>query len=86
MAAAGLLGARCRRQRGNWISRRNEYQADAYAGRTVGVAPMVSALTNLARDNAATLTPDSLYSLVHHSHPTVPLRVARLRELEALPS
>ena len=67
---------------GNWISRRNEYQADAYAGRTVGVAPMVSALTNLARDNASTLTPDPLYALVHHSHPTVPLRVGHLRELE----
>ena len=67
---------------GNWISRRNEYQADAYAGRTVGVAPMVSALTRLARDNASTLTPDPLYSLVHHSHPTVPLRVRHLRELE----
>ena len=67
---------------GNWISRRNEYQADAYAGRTVGVAPMVSALTNLARDNASTLTPDPLYSLVHHSHPTVPLRVARLHGLQ----
>ncbi len=66
---------------GNWISRRNEYQADAYAGRTVGVAPMVSALTNLARDNASTLTPDPLYSLLHHSHPTVPLRVQHLRGL-----
>ena len=67
---------------GNWISRRNEYQADAYAGRTVGVAPMVSALTSLARDNASTLTPDPLYALVHHSHPTVPLRVRHLRQLD----
>ena len=67
---------------GNWISRRNEYQADAYAGRTVGVAPMVSALTSLARDNASTLTPDPLYALVHHSHPTVPLRVRQLRTLD----
>ena len=66
---------------GNWISRRNEYQADAYAGRTVGTAPMISALTRLARDNASTLTPDPIYSLVYHSHPTVPLRVGHLRDL-----
>ena len=63
----------------NWISRRNEYQADDYARRSVGVEPMVSALIGLARDNAATLTPDPLYSLVHHSHPPVPLRVRELR-------
>ncbi len=66
---------------GNWVSRRNEYQADAYAGRTVGVAPMISALTNLARDNSSTLTPDPLYAMVHYSHPTVPLRVRHLRQL-----
>jgi len=64
---------------GNWISRRNEYQADDYARLIVGVEPMVGALTRLARDNASTLTPDPLYSLVHHSHPTIPLRVRNLR-------
>ncbi|HWG03829.1 MAG TPA: M48 family metallopeptidase [Beijerinckiaceae bacterium] len=64
---------------GNWISRRNEYQADDHARRVVGVEPMVSALVGLARDNASTLTPDPLYSLVHHSHPPVPLRVRSLR-------
>ena len=68
---------------GNWISRRNEYQADDYARRAVGVEPMVSALTGLARDNASTLTPDPLYSLVHHSHPTVPQRVRHLRAMAA---
>lgn len=67
---------------GNWISRRNEYQADAYAGRTVGVEPMISALVRLARDNASTLTPDPLYALVHHSHPTVPSRVRHLQQLD----
>jgi STE24 endopeptidase len=65
---------------GNWISRRNEYQADDYARRMVGVEPMVSALTRLARDNSSTLTPDHLYALVHYSHPPVPLRISRLRE------
>jgi STE24 endopeptidase len=68
---------------GNWISRRNEYQADDYARRAVGIEPMVGALTGLARDNASTLTPDPLYALVHHSHPTVPQRVKHLRDMAA---
>ncbi len=63
---------------GNALSRRHEFQADAFARRMVGAPPMVSALTRLARDNASTLTPDPLFSLVHDSHPPVPLRVARL--------
>ncbi len=66
----------------NWISRRNEFQADDYARRTVGAAPMISALTGLARDNASTLTPDPLYALAHYSHPPVPIRVRQIRESE----
>ena len=68
---------------GNWISRRNEYEADDYARRSVGLDPMVGALVKLARDNASTLTPDPLYALVHHSHPTVPLRVRHMRSMQA---
>ena len=67
----------------NWISRRNEYQADEFARRAGGADPMVGALTRLARDNASTLTPDPIYALVHHSHPSVPLRVRHLRAMEA---
>jgi STE24 endopeptidase len=63
----------------NWISRRNEFQADDYARRAVGAGPMISALTRLARDNASTLTPDPIYALAHYSHPPVPVRVAHLR-------
>jgi STE24 endopeptidase len=63
---------------GNVVSRRHEFQADDFARRTVGAAPMISALTRLARDNASTLTPDRLFSLVHDTHPPVPVRVARL--------
>lgn len=66
----------------NWLSRRNEFQADDYARRSVGAAPMVSALTRLARDNASTLTPDPVYALVHYSHPPVPIRIRHLRDSE----
>jgi len=67
---------------GNWMSRRNEFQADDYARRHVAAAPMVSALLKLSRDNASTLTPDPLYALVHYSHPPVPLRIRHLQETE----
>ena len=63
---------------GNWISRRNEFQADDFAKRYVGAAPMISALLKLSRDNASTLTPDPIYTLVHDSHPPVPVRVRHL--------
>jgi STE24 endopeptidase len=66
----------------NWMSRRNEFEADDYARRAVGAAPMVGALTRLARDNASTLTPDPTYALVHYSHPPVPIRVRHLRDNE----
>ncbi len=64
----------------NWVSRRHEYQADDFARRLVGAGPMARALLRLSRDNASTLTTDSLYALVNFSHPPVPLRVARLQE------
>lgn len=67
---------------GNWMSRRNEFQADDYARRHVAAAPMVSALLKLSRDNASTLTPDPLYALVHYSHPPVPIRIRHLQETE----
>ena len=63
----------------NWISRRHEFQADAYACHAVGAGPMISALTGLARENASTLTPDPVYALAHYSHPPVPIRVRQLR-------
>jgi STE24 endopeptidase len=63
----------------NWLSRRAEFQADAFARAMVGREPMISALTRLSRDNLATLTPDGLYVLFYYSHPPVPVRIAELR-------
>lgn len=67
----------------NWISRRHEFEADAFARKMVGADPMVSALTKLSRDNAGTLTPDPIYALINYSHPPVPVRVAHLRAAAA---
>lgn len=62
----------------NFLSRRAEFQADAFAKSMVGAAPMISALTKLSRDNLATLTPDWLYTIFNYSHPPVPERIAHL--------
>ncbi len=64
-----------------WYQRRNEFQADRFAAQQSGAEPLIQALLKLYRDNAATLTPDPLYSAFHDSHPPAPLRIAHLREL-----
>ena len=60
-------------------SRKHEFQADAYAARQTRGEDLVSALVKLYRDNAATLTPDPLYSTFHESHPPAAARIAHLQ-------
>ncbi len=60
-------------------SRVHEFEADGYAARQTNADDLVNALVKLYRDNAATLTPDPLYSQFFDSHPPATLRVARLR-------
>lgn len=60
------------------LSRRHEYEADAYAAQQTRAADLIAALVKLYRDNAATLTPDPLHSLFHDSHPPASQRIARL--------
>jgi STE24 endopeptidase len=60
------------------LSRRHEYEADAYAAQQTAAADLITALVKLYRDNAATLTPDPLHSLFHDSHPPASRRIARL--------
>jgi len=63
---------------GSALSRRHEYQADAYAVQQTGAQPLARALVKLYRDNASTLTPDPLYSAFYDSHPPAQLRLAAL--------
>lgn len=60
-------------------SRKHEFEADAYAARQTGAADLVSALVKLYQDNAATLTPDPLYSKFYDSHPPAAVRIANLQ-------
>jgi STE24 endopeptidase len=66
----------------SYLSRRDEFEADAYAAAHASAGELVSALVKLYRDNASTLTPDPLHSLFHDSHPPAALRIARLNALE----
>ena len=62
------------------FSRRNEFQADAYARATTGEAErLVSALKGLSADSLANLTPHPLYVTLHHSHPPLVERIRALR-------
>jgi STE24 endopeptidase len=62
-------------------SRRHEFEADAYAAKQTSAADLVNALVKMYQDNAATLTPDPLYSKFYDSHPPASVRIARLQAL-----
>ena len=61
------------------ISRRHEFEADAYAAAQTEAGDLSRALVKLYEDNAATLTPDPLHSLFYDSHPPAAVRIARLQ-------
>ncbi len=63
------------------LSRRHEFQADAYAHAQSSGADLSSALLKLHQDNAATLTPDPVYVRFYYSHPPASERVAALQAL-----
>jgi STE24 endopeptidase len=60
-------------------SRKHEFEADAYAVKQTSAGDLVNALVKLYQDNAATLTPDPLYSKFYDSHPPAAVRIANLQ-------
>lgn len=71
----------------SWRSRKQEFEADAFAHlQTGGATPLVHALVKLYRDNASTLTPDPLHSAYYDSHPPASIRVEHLHRLDAADS
>lgn len=59
-------------------SRRDEFEADAYAMQQADGAQLASALLKLYEDNASTLTPDPWYVSFYYSHPPAVDRLARM--------
>jgi STE24 endopeptidase len=61
------------------LSRRHEFEADAYAKSHTSADHLASALLKLYQDNASTLTPDPWYVRFYYSHPPASERLSRLR-------
>ncbi len=60
------------------FSRKNEFEADAFAAEQTDAKYLIHALVGLYRENANTLTPDPMYSAFYDSHPPAPVRIAHL--------
>jgi STE24 endopeptidase len=60
------------------ISRKHEFEADAYAMQQAKASDLKNALLKLYEDNASTLTPDPLYVKFYYSHPPASERLARM--------
>ena len=67
------------------LSRKHEFEADAYACRQASGSDLAAALLKLHEDNAATLTPDPLYVRFYYSHPPASERLAALANAPSSP-
>jgi len=63
----------------NLVSRKHEFQADAFAASHTDANDLISSLTKLYKENSSSLSPDRLYSAFHDSHPSAVLRIERLQ-------
>ena len=61
------------------LSRKHEFEADAYACAQSSGRDLARALVKLHEDNAGTLTPDPLYARFYYSHPPAAERLAALK-------
>jgi STE24 endopeptidase len=62
----------------NYLSRRFEFQADAFASDLGYKQELGDALINLSEKNLSNLTPHPVYVFAHYSHPTLLQRLQRL--------
>ena len=64
------------------LSRRNEYQADEFAGINYKPEKLKSALIKLSRNNLSNLRPHPAYEFFYYSHPTVLKRLSALESIK----
>jgi STE24 endopeptidase len=63
---------------GSWISRKREFEADAYAASETNGADLISGLLKLYQQNASPVVSDRFYSGFYHSHPPALERIKKL--------
>jgi len=64
----------------NILSRKFEYQADAYAKKNYASEPLISSLKKLSKNSLSNLTPHKSYVFYHYSHPTLLQRILALKK------
>lgn len=64
----------------NLNSRRNEFEADAFAKETYDGVALATALKNLSVDSLSNLYPHPFYIFIHYSHPPLLKRLKALNE------
>ena len=66
----------------NVFSRKNEYEADAFAAKYFDARELAAALKKLSIKNLSNLRPHPVYVFFHYSHPTLLQRLQALKILE----
>ena len=64
------------------LSRKNEYEADAFAGTNYDSKELKTALIKLSRNNLSNLRPHPAYEFFYYSHPTVLKRLKALSKFD----
>lgn len=65
---------------GSYLSRKNEFEADAFASKHAKAEDLIQALIKLFKENASFLVPDEIYSKFYYSHPPALERVKELKK------
>jgi STE24 endopeptidase len=67
---------------GNLMSRKQEFEADAFAAKNFSSIPLQEALKKLSVNNLSNLRPHPAYVFVHYSHPPLLQRLRHLKKFE----
>jgi STE24 endopeptidase len=66
----------------SWISRKREFEADAYAAGETKAQDLISGLLKLYQQNASPVVTDKIYSGFYHSHPPALERIKKLESFK----